>query len=211
VRFDRKMHLALPELRKRPARPDGRHQTVKLAQGRHTSPEQGACVMELASMLAGERFRDDPRCVCPVIAAFLRSYNDALDAKRRQDLYRFAAESVGTAAGSAVRAERGRACMAWFTAEVPRERRTRFFGLETGVLAGRRLNRISRATQRYARHTTDASHADALRFIDRLIAIGPAGSGEREPVAERLRDEMRPRAGADLAHGVADVRPDRLV
>ena len=128
-------------------------------------------------MLAGERFRDDPRCVCPVIAAFLRSYNDALDANRRQDLYRFAAATVGTAAGSAIRTERGRACMAWFTGEVPRERRTRFLGIETGVIAGRRLNRISRAAQRYARHTTNESHAEALRFLDRLIAIG-GGSPE---------------------------------
>ena len=133
-------------------------------------------------MLAGERFRDDPRCVCPVIAAFLRSYNDALDSNRRQDLYRFAAASVGTSAGPEVRAERGRACMAWFSGQVPRERRTRFFGIETGVIAGRRLNRISRATQRYARRTTDESHAEALRFVDRLITIG-GGSPEPRPEA----------------------------
>jgi hypothetical protein len=30
------------------------HQTIKLSKGKHTSPEEGACVMELASMLAGE-------------------------------------------------------------------------------------------------------------------------------------------------------------
>ena len=151
-------------------------------------------------MLAGERFRDDPRCVCPVIAAFLRSYNDALDSNRRQDLYRFAAASVGTAAGPAVRAERGRACMAWFTGEVPRERRTRFFGIETGPIAGRRLNRISRATQRYARRTTDESHAEALRFVDRLIAIG-AGSPE-----VRLEDvaPARDRASSREREAVAE-------
>ena len=54
-------------------------QTVRLARGRHQSPDQGACVMELASMLAGERFSDQPRTVCPVIAGFLRAYNDILD------------------------------------------------------------------------------------------------------------------------------------
>ena len=30
------------------------HQTVRLTTGKHTSPSDGACVMELASMLAGE-------------------------------------------------------------------------------------------------------------------------------------------------------------
>jgi hypothetical protein len=66
------------------------HQTVRLSPGRHRSPDDGACVMELASMLADEPFSDRPRSVCPVIAAFLRSYNDGLDDERRRDLYRFA-------------------------------------------------------------------------------------------------------------------------
>jgi hypothetical protein len=57
---------------------DANFQTVRLARGRHRSAEDGACVMELASMLAGERFTDRPKSVCPVIAAFLRGYNDAL-------------------------------------------------------------------------------------------------------------------------------------
>ena len=36
------------------------HQTVKLSRGKHDSPDEGACVMELASMLAGEDFSDHP-------------------------------------------------------------------------------------------------------------------------------------------------------
>ena len=52
------------------------YQTIKLSTGRHSSPEVGACVMELASMLAGEPFTDQPESVCPVIASFLRAYND---------------------------------------------------------------------------------------------------------------------------------------
>src|SRR5690349_12927220 len=46
-------------------------QTVHLKRGRHLSPDHGVCVMELASMLSGERFTDRPRSVSPVIAAFL--------------------------------------------------------------------------------------------------------------------------------------------
>jgi len=44
------------------------HQTIKLSKGRHRGPEDGACAMELASMLAGEPFSDHPDSVCPVIA-----------------------------------------------------------------------------------------------------------------------------------------------
>jgi len=72
------------------------HQTVRLSPGRHESPADGVCVMELASMLAGERFTDHPRSVDPVLAAFLREYNDRTDDRRRQDLYALASTVVGT-------------------------------------------------------------------------------------------------------------------
>ncbi len=72
------------------------HQTVRLSKGKHQSPEAGACVMELVSMLAGEPFSDHPASVCPVIGSFLRSYNDAIGDERRQDLYAYAAKVVGS-------------------------------------------------------------------------------------------------------------------
>jgi hypothetical protein len=46
--------------------------TVRLGKGAHASPESGACIVEPASMRAGERFSDHPRSGCPVIAGFLR-------------------------------------------------------------------------------------------------------------------------------------------
>src|SRR4051794_41632277 len=72
------------------------HQTIRLIRGRHSSPERGACVMEVASMLAAEPFSDEPECVCPVIAEFMRTYNDLVDHERRQDLLAYASLVVGT-------------------------------------------------------------------------------------------------------------------
>src|SRR6202008_992207 len=69
------------------------HQNVRLGPGRHPRPGKVVCVMELSSMLAGERFGDRPVSVCPVIGAILRAYNDNVDDRRRQDLYRFAADA----------------------------------------------------------------------------------------------------------------------
>ena len=86
------------------------YQTITLSKGKHDSPQDGACVMELASMLAGEPFSDHPRSVCPVIGSFLRAYNDQIDDGRRQDLYGYAAKVVGSRASQDVqhaRAERG--------------------------------------------------------------------------------------------------------
>ena len=92
---------------------DPRYQTVQLRKGRHASPERGACVMELASMLAGEPFDDHPRSVCPVIAGFLRGYNDLLPDGQHGELYGVAARVLGTRSSGAVRRRRARRVMTW--------------------------------------------------------------------------------------------------
>jgi hypothetical protein len=91
------------------------HQTVRLAVGSHADPAAGACVLELASMLAGERFSAYPSCVCPVIAAFMRTYNDLIDDTRRQDLYPYAAAIVGSKASKSEEVKRARLCRSWVT------------------------------------------------------------------------------------------------
>jgi hypothetical protein len=78
------------------------YQTIRLSKGKHASPEDGARVMERASMLAGEAFSDHPGSVSPAIGAFLRGYNDLIDDFRRQDLYAYAANVLGTMAGPSV-------------------------------------------------------------------------------------------------------------
>lgn len=47
-----------------------------LARGKHRNPRKGACFMELASYLAGERWSDHPGCTHPLLAALARSVND---------------------------------------------------------------------------------------------------------------------------------------
>jgi hypothetical protein len=89
------------------------HQVVKLMRGKHSSPAEGACVVELASMLAGERFSDRPRSVCPVIGSYMRTLNDGLDEASRQQLYPYAAAIVGTREASKVSARRARLCLEW--------------------------------------------------------------------------------------------------
>ena len=54
-------------------------------------------------MLAGERFDDHPKSVCPVIAGFLRSLNDLLPDDELDQMYPYAAHAVGTAAPRRIR------------------------------------------------------------------------------------------------------------
>jgi hypothetical protein len=56
-----------------------------LGRGKHRSPKAGACFMEYASYLAGERWSDHPSCTHPSLAALARLVNDcSSDAGRGQ-------------------------------------------------------------------------------------------------------------------------------
>jgi hypothetical protein len=155
------------------------YQTVTLARGKHASPRTGAGVMELASMLAGEDFTDRPASVCPVIGAFLRAYNDAIDDRRRQDLFRYASAAVGTRASTDVTRARARRCVEelralsrWplgpFTA--PRAVPESVPGMER--LAGRLARELHRSGI--------GGHTRALAFADELLAMGAAATAPPE-------------------------------
>ena len=47
-----------------------------LSRGRHRNPRRGACFMELASFLAGEKWSDHPSCTHPLLAEVARNAND---------------------------------------------------------------------------------------------------------------------------------------
>lgn len=47
-----------------------------LSRGKHRNPRKGACFMELASYLAGERWSDHPACTHPLLAGLARLVND---------------------------------------------------------------------------------------------------------------------------------------
>ena len=48
----------------------------RLSRGKHRNPRTGACFMELASYLAGERWSDRPACTHPLLASLARLVND---------------------------------------------------------------------------------------------------------------------------------------
>jgi hypothetical protein len=57
-----------------------------LSRGKHRNPRRGACFMEYASYLAGERWSDHPRCTHPLVAVVARLVNDYTSDEHRQRL-----------------------------------------------------------------------------------------------------------------------------
>ncbi len=68
-----------------------------LAKGAHARPEDGACLMEYVSILAGEKFSDRPGCTHPVLATVARNVNDRLADADRHLLVPLIGRLFGTA------------------------------------------------------------------------------------------------------------------
>lgn len=158
------------------------HQTIKLSRGKHSSAMDGACVMELASMLAGEPFSDHPVAACPVIGSFLRAYNDLVDDTRRQDLYRYASKVVGSRAPDEVQRARAERLVSW-ALELRTSRWSRLF-------RGRRLHALIAEphVDAFGTHVvksiptiSDAAHRHVLRLLDELLTLSDV---EQPPPAE---------------------------
>lgn len=72
--------------------PDG---VPVLSRGKHRSPRKGACFMEMASFLAGEKWSDHPACTHPTLASLARCTNDALSDEARQQIVHLITDVVG--------------------------------------------------------------------------------------------------------------------
>lgn len=70
-----------------------------LAAGRHASPTDGGCFMEIASLLAGETWSDYPATTDPVLALLARAVNDYTSDAGRRDLVPLIPDVVGTNTG----------------------------------------------------------------------------------------------------------------
>jgi hypothetical protein len=176
-------------------------QTVRLGPGTHDSPDGGeVCVMELSSMLAGGRFTDHPSCVSPVIAAFLRGYNDGLDDERRQTLRPLAAACVGTGGGDRrVERARRRLIAAHLGGRVART------AASVWLLRGATVDECG--TQRVGRQVAvrgDAGrHARVLDLIDAMIALGTPSAVPARPPGEA----PAPRRARALRAGALEGAP----
>jgi hypothetical protein len=172
------------------------HQNVRLGPGRHPRPGKVVCVLELASMLAGDRFGDRPVSVCPVVGAILRAYNDNVDDLRRQDLYRFAADAVGTRRDYRVQRHRADAAIDWALVRYRERGGTLLAPPDPEGLRDEIGYYVVGALHGRGRWSDDEHHA-MIALLENLIEI------DREPALDALIDEPIVPLVADLLEEVA--------
>jgi hypothetical protein len=170
---------------------------TRLQAGGHRRGKHGVCVVEYASLLAGERLSDHPDCVCPVIAAFLRCWNDRVSYVERQYLRPYAERIVGTADDRALSRRRQDLCLEHAGADlsggpisrsVVRLRMRVRIGLARGLMSAIRLKRgaaVHAALLCYERDDPE----EAFALLDWLLVVGRRsssvpddGGGRRVPL-----------------------------
>lgn len=181
-----------------------RIESLRLEPGSHVSPEQGVCIVELASILAKEKFSDEPDCVCEVIGAFLRSWNDRASYVDRQRLRPYAARIVGTCSGRAITHRRRDICLVWsdlagldggpLSRSLARLRARLRVGWQLGIGSALRLNQGAgeyAALVCFSRHGSEAG----FRLLDRLLTVGDEEQG---PPARGVASQAEPSASPAL-------------
>ena len=92
-------------------------QVTTLKSGSHKPNDDAEfCVMEAVAYVAGEPWSDHPACTCPVITAFMVSWNDALpnDDERARLLLPLIPALVGTRGSKALETRRANMAADWY-------------------------------------------------------------------------------------------------
>lgn len=148
--------------------------TLTLAAGYH-DPGDEMCVMEAAAFIAGEEWSDSPECASPVVGAFMRAWNDALNDDDRQDLKRYILRLVGSKGTPEQEDLRGWMALDWLVrVHAPAWLRLAGLGEHADRLAG--FAEIRPDTVRRVKHALDAvlEAARATRITARDTAWCPA-------------------------------------
>ena len=162
---------------------------VRLTAGGHSSPREGVCVVELASLIANEEFSDRPQCVCPVIGAFLRGWNDRAPYAERQRLGPYAERIVGSRDDPRVTRERRDICLEWAGADLShgawrRLRSRAAMRVRIAIFCGpgaavRRNEGVGDYAARVAMVRDDVE--GAFELLETLLAVGNEGRLELQP------------------------------
>lgn len=201
-----------------------------LSRGRHRNPKRGACFMELASYLAGERWSDHPACTHPLLAALARLVNDNTDDDNRGKLIGLVPSIIGLA-GDDLRID-ARIALRCATTALPVAAAERQLALAVSVLAAEEMlcrldgapaGRLSERS-RWAMEQVPLAAEQARRFSKaaritekgfrryaapnavQLSVVGIVQACIPDPDA--LLRELLTAAIADCAELVHGVRPD---
>ena len=202
-------------------------QVTTLKSGSHEPNDDAKfCVMEAVAYVAGEPWSDHPACTCPVITAFMVSWNDGLpnDDERARLLLPLIPALVGTRGTTALETRRANMAADWYI-RIQTPAWLRLAGLTTQAEALEAFPEITDFAKASAlKPTLDAIRKDvdaagfaarsaaestarsAAGFAARSAAESAARSAAGSAAGSAARDAARDAAGGALAPTVAALQ-----
>jgi hypothetical protein len=179
---------------------------LRLAQGGHDSPRDGVCVVELASVLAGERFSDRPACVDHVIGGYLRSLNDRASHAERQRLLPFAERAVGSCGDRKATHLRRDLCVLRAGGKPGAGGLRKLFerlAMRVRIwiaIGGRQALRLNDGIGEYAARVVYARHGadEAIKLLEVLFEVGESEAATLADVVDRAPQARVPAAVPEL-------------
>jgi hypothetical protein len=183
-----------------------------LSRGKHRSPRKGACFMEFASLLAGERWSDHPACTHPLLAAVARHVNDLTSDAGRARLAELIPSVIGLT-GDDLHID-ARIALSSARLALPVVAAERQHVLAVGVLSCERVlaeldGRPVGALEEQSRSAL-AQVPHAAAWATRFTRVAPTSV----PSAKRFRQQAAPTIVRNAAQGIAQAcvpDPDGLL
>jgi hypothetical protein len=169
---------------------------IHLKHGAHRNRVEGVCAMEAAAWLAGREHTDSPICVSPVIASFVRYWNDALPSDEDRDrlLKPLLPEILETKTSSKAEVERAWLAIDWLA----RTYTPAFMDLTPSLTphaeALRKLEPFTKATAEKNQKTLDQARAAgaAAGAAARAAAWDAAWDAARAAARDAARAKLQP-------------------
>lgn len=174
-----------------------------LSRGRHRSPRKGACFMEMASFLAGERWSDHPRCTHPLLAALARMVNDVVSDDARATMAPLIPEVVGLTSDD-LRVD-ARIALGAATSALPIASQSRQNVLAVGVLTSERV--LAMVDGRPEHDVSDASRR-VLGQVPAASAWAYEFAGDSAVSLRSFRRSAAPTIVATSVRGIAEATID---
>jgi|SRR5262245_4389834 len=179
-------------------------------------------------MIGGEQFSDRPDCVCPVVGAFLRSWNDGVGYADRQRLEPYASLVVGTGGYRRISRIRRDICLRYAGADLGRGpirrglarlRMRAQIAWSVGVFPSIWLKEGAGANAARVCFAHGGSD-EAFALLDRLLEVGssaPSGNGngngnghhvDEQAIRAAIIARERARSRAARASGSSPAAPE---
>ena len=171
-----------------------------LSRGKHRSPREGACFMELASLLAGEPWSDHPRCTHPLLAALARHVNDHSSDAGRQRLTELAPSVIGLT-GQDLHID-ARIALRSATMALPVVAAERQRVMAVSVLA---CDRVLAALDGRPVGTLEEQSRSVLAQVPRAAAWAAQFTSGVRTAAKRFRRQAAPTIVGDAVEGIAQA------